>query len=174
ERAEVVARGRAFAEDFLAADIDLDAVFHARLRDARRRQDKLGASDVATHISLPALSAPAAGPAIAPTIVEPLGRVDEVFQALVLGTRDYVQKSGFKRIVLGLSGGIDSALVAAIAVAALGRENVVGVTMPSPYSSSGTRNDAQRVAKNLGIEFMKLPITGVFKQFKHTLAEAFK
>ena len=174
ERAEVVARGRAFAEDFLAADIDLDAVFHARLRDARRRQDKLGAGDVATHISLPALSTPAAAPAIAPTIVEPLGRVDEVFQALVLGTRDYVQKSGFKRIVLGLSGGIDSALVAAIAVDALGRENVVGVTMPSPYSSSGTRNDAQRLAKNLGIEFMKLPITGVFKQFKHTLAEAFK
>ena len=79
-----------------------------------------------------------------------LDKVDSGFQALVVGTRDYVQKTGFKRVVIGLSGGIDSALVAAVAVEALGRENVVGVTMPSPYSSSGTRNDARRVAKNLG------------------------
>ena len=173
ERAEVVARGRAFVEDFVVADLDLDSVFHARLRDSRRRQDKLGADDATTRVSLPALT-PAAAPSITPGMAEPLDRVDEVFQALVLGTRDYVRKSGFKRVVIGLSGGIDSALVAAIAVAALGRENVVGVTMPSPYSSAGTRNDAQRLAKNLGIEFMKLPITGVFKQFKHALAEPFK
>ena len=173
ERAEVVARGRAFAEDFVVADLDLDSVFHARLRDSRRRQDKLGADDRTPRFSLPTLTPPAAPP-VTPTIVEPLERVDEVYQALVLGTRDYVQKSGFKRVVIGLSGGIDSALVAAIAVSALGHENVIGVTMPSPYSSSGTRNDAQRLAKNLGIEFMKLPITGVFKQFKGTLAKAFK
>ena len=85
-----------------------------------------------------------------------------------------MQKTGFKRVVIGLSGGIDSALVAAIAVEALGRENVVGVTMPSPYSSSGTRNDARRLAKNLGIEFLRLPITSVFNQFKRVLAQAFK
>jgi NAD+ synthase (glutamine-hydrolysing) len=174
ERAECVARGRAFAEDFVVADLDLDAVFHARLRDARRRQETLGADERATRVVLPALPARAETPAITPTIVEPLGMVDEVYQALVLGTRDYVQKSGFKRVVIGLSGGIDSALVAAIAVEALGRENVVGVTMPSPYSSAGTRSDAQRLAKNLGIEFMKLPITGVFKQFEHALAQPFK
>jgi NAD+ synthase (glutamine-hydrolysing) len=173
ERAECVARGRAFAEDFVVADLDLDAVFHARLRDARRRQEKLGADERASRVVLKDLPTPAAPP-ITPTIVEPLGPVDEVFQALVLGTRDYVQKSGFKRVVIGLSGGIDSALVAAIAVEALGRENVVGVTMPSPYSSAGTRNDARRLAKNLGIEFSKLPITGVFKQFKRALAQAFK
>jgi len=77
-------------------------------------------------------------------------------------------------VVIGLSGGIDSALVAAVAVEALGRENVVGVTMPSPYSSSGTRNDAQRLAKNLGIELLRLPITSVFKQFKRVLAQPFK
>jgi NAD+ synthase (glutamine-hydrolysing) len=174
ERAECVARGRAFAEDFVVADVDLDAVFHARLRDARRRQEKFGAHEATTRVVLPALPTPAAVPAITPTIVEPLGRVDEVFQALVVGTRDYVQKSGFKRVVIGLSGGIDSALVAAVAVEALGRENVVGVTMPSPYSSAGTRSDAQRLAKNLGIEFMKLPITGVFQQFKRALAQPFK
>jgi NAD+ synthase (glutamine-hydrolysing) len=103
-----------------------------------------------------------------------LERVDEVFQALVTGTRDYVRKNGFKRVVIGLSGGIDSSLVAAIAVEALGRENVAGVTMPSPYSSRGTRDDAQRLAKNLGIEFLRLPITPVFTAFKRTLAEPFK
>jgi NAD+ synthase (glutamine-hydrolysing) len=174
EQGTCVARGRAFVEDFVVADVDLDAVFHARLRDARRRQEKLRAPETTTRIVLPALPAPAAAPAMAPTLATPLGRVDEVFQALVLGTRDYVRKSGFERVVIGLSGGIDSALVAAIAVEALGRDHVVGVTMPSPYSSAGTRSDAQRVAKNLGIEFMKLPITGVFQRFKRALAQPFK
>jgi NAD+ synthase (glutamine-hydrolysing) len=174
ERGECVARGRAFDEDFVAADIDLDAVFHARLRDARRRQEKLGAHEATTRVILLPLAPPASVPAITPQLVEPLSAVDEVFQALVVGTCDYVQKSGFKRVVIGLSGGIDSALVAAIAVEALGRENVIGVTMPSPFSSSGTRNDARRVAKNLGIEFMRLPITSVFNQFKRALAAPFK
>jgi len=174
QKGEVVARARSFAEDFLAADVDLDAVFHARLQDARRRQEKLGAGDAVTRVVLPALPAPASAPPVTPAIVPRLERVDEVFQALVLGTHDYVRKSGFTRVVIGLSGGIDSALVAAIAVEALGRDNVVGVTMPSPYSSSGTRNDARRLAKNLGIEFSKIPITGVFQRFKGALAESFK
>jgi NAD+ synthase (glutamine-hydrolysing) len=85
-----------------------------------------------------------------------------------------VRKNGFKRVVIGLSGGIDSSLVAAIAAEGLGRENVTGVTMPSPYSSRGTRDDARRLAKNLGIEFLRLPITPVFAAFKRTLAEPFK
>jgi NAD+ synthase (glutamine-hydrolysing) len=175
ERAECVARGRAFAEDFVVADLDLDAVFHARLRDARRRQEKLGAGEAATRVVLPAWPASAtAPPPVTSTIAPRLTPVDEVLQALVVGTRDYVQKNGFKRVVIGLSGGIDSAVVAAIAVEALGRENVVGVTMPSPYSSSGTRADARRLAKNLGIEFVRLPISGVFKQFKRALAQPFK
>src|SRR5205814_1261164 len=105
---------------------------------------------------------------------EPLPRVDEVFQALVLGTRDYVRKIGFKRVVIGLSGGIDSALVAAVAAEGLGRENVTGVTMPSPFSARGTRDDARRLAKNLGIEFLRLPITPVFKGFLKSLAQPFK
>jgi NAD+ synthase (glutamine-hydrolysing) len=174
ERGQCVARGRAFAEDFVVADVDLDAVFHARLRDARRRQDKLDAHTGTTRIALPALPSPATVPAVEPHLAPPLTPVDEVFQALVVGTRDYVRKTGFKRVVIGLSGGIDSALVAAVAVEALGRENVVGVTMPSPYSSAGTRQDARRLAKNLGIEFLRLPITGVFKQFKRALAQPFK
>ena len=113
-------------------------------------------------------------PAVHAQLAQPLASVDEVFQALVLGTRDYVRKNGFKRVVIGLSGGIDSSLVAAIAVEALGRENVTGVTMPSPFSSRGTRDDARRLAKNLSIEFMQLPITPVFKGFLKALAEPFK
>jgi NAD+ synthase (glutamine-hydrolysing) len=174
EHGECVARGRAFGEDFVVADLDLDAVFHARLQDARRRQEKLDTQTAVTRVVLPALPRPSDLPLVEPRLTPLLDPVDEVLQALVLGTRDYVRKNGFKRVVIGLSGGIDSALVAAVAVEALGRENVVGVTMPSPYSSAGTRQDARRVAKNLGIEFLRLPITGVFRQFKRALAQPFK
>ena len=173
ERGETVARGRQFAEDFVVADLDLDGVFHARLRDSRRRKEKLDAAQTPRRglTSLPAPPAPALPPREVPS---PLAPVDEVFHALVLGTHDYVRKNGFKHVVIGLSGGIDSALVAAIAVEALGRENVTGVTMPSPYSSGGTRRDAKRLARNLGIDFQTLPITPVFTGFKKTLAAPFK
>jgi NAD+ synthase (glutamine-hydrolysing) len=172
ERGEPVARGRQFAEDFVVADLDLDAVFHARLHDSRRRKEKQAAAPVARTVLRPVPALPT--PPVAPREVMPLPRVDEVYEALVLGTRDYVRKNGFTHVVIGLSGGIDSSLVAAIAVEALGNENVSGVTMPSPYSSSGTRSDARRLARNLGIEFRSLPITPVFKAFKRTLAAPFK
>jgi NAD+ synthase (glutamine-hydrolysing) len=172
ERGEPVARGRQFAEDFVVADLDLDAVFHARLHDSRRRKEKRGAAEV-PRLALSPRPAPAPAP-LPPRDVVPLAPVAEVYEALVLGTRDYVRKNGFKHVVIGLSGGIDSSLVAAIAVEALGKENVTGVTMPSPYSSSGTRDDAKRLAKNLGIDFLTLPITPVFKHFKKTLEAPFK
>ena len=175
ERGEVVARGKPFEEDLVLVDLDLDAVFRARLHDSRRRKEKREAPGTVTRVRLPALPGPAP---VAPALPErqeiTLGPIAEVFQALVLGTRDYVGKNGFKHVVIGLSGGIDSSLVAAIAVEALGRENVTGVTMPSPYSSAGTRRDARRLARNLGIEFMTLPITGVFRAYLRTLAGAFK
>jgi NAD+ synthase (glutamine-hydrolysing) len=170
---EVVARGRQFVEEMVTADLDLDAVFRARLQDSRRRKETLDVAD-GPRISLPPLAARATAPALTPPVAEPLPRVEEVFHALVLGTRDYVTKSGFKHVVIGLSGGIDSSLVAAIAAEALGRENVTGVTMPSPYSSRGTRDDARRLAKSLGIEFLRLPITPVFSAFKRALAAPFK
>ena len=170
---ETLARGRQFVEELVTADIDLDAVFRARMQDSRRRKETLDATR-APVISVPGLRERPEAPPISVPLVEPLPRVDEVFQALVLGTRDYVRKNGFKRVVIGLSGGIDSSLVAAVAVEALGRENVTGVTMPSPFSSRGTRDDAQRLAKNLGIEFMRVPITPVFKGFLKSLAEPFK
>jgi NAD+ synthase (glutamine-hydrolysing) len=131
QHGEVVARGRAFEEDLVVADLDLDAVFTARLHDSRRRRAKLQALGPVLRVSLPPLPAPAAVD-LEPREVRPLERVEEIFRALVLATRDYVQKNGFKHVVIGLSGGIDSSLVAAIAVEALGREHVTGVAMPSP------------------------------------------
>src|ERR1700690_2154664 len=98
---------------------------------------------------------------------------EAAFGALVIGTRDYVRKCGFRKVAIGLSGGIDSALVAAIAVEALGAQNVTGVAMPGPYSSEGSCRDAKQLAENLGIEFLTLPITEAFATYRHTLAGTF-
>ena len=174
ERGELVARGRQFEDDFVVADLDLEAVFRARLHDSRRRKEKLRADGAASRVVLPALAAPPEAPPPAVPEVTPLERVEEVYRALVLGTRDYVWKNGFKHVVIGLSGGIDSSLVAAVAVEALGRENVTGVTMPSTYTSGGTRRDSERLAKNLGIEFLSIPITPVLNAYRRALAKAFK
>lgn len=97
-----------------------------------------------------------------------------VYAALVLGTRDYVRKCGFKQVIIGLSGGIDSALTAVIAVDAIGKENVIGVGMPGPYSSEGSIGDARELAKNLGIRFEVLKISGIFEDYKSTLRDVFK
>jgi NAD+ synthase (glutamine-hydrolysing) len=96
-----------------------------------------------------------------------------IFDALVTGTRDYVLKCGFSKAILGLSGGIDSALVAAIAVEALGKENVLGIGMPSPYSSQGSIDDSRHLAENLGIRFEMIGISGLFEQFNEALAPMF-
>jgi NAD+ synthase (glutamine-hydrolysing) len=173
EKGECVARGRAFEEDLVIADIDLDQVFRARLHDSRRRKEKLQADASTRRISLPALT-PREKAKLPVHEVEALEPVEEIYRALVLGTRDYVTKNGFKHVVIGLSGGIDSSIVAAVAVDALGAANVTGVTMPSPFSSTGTRNDAVRLAKNLGIDLLRVPITSVLKAYKRVLAGAFK
>jgi NAD+ synthetase len=97
----------------------------------------------------------------------------DLFEALSLGLRDYLTKCNFKSAVLGLSGGIDSAVVAAVAVNALGAKNVVGASMPSPYSSQGSIDDALALAKNLGIECLQIPIANAFAAFKAQFAEVF-
>jgi NAD+ synthase (glutamine-hydrolysing) len=97
----------------------------------------------------------------------------EVYRALVLGTRDYVQKNGFKKVVIGLSGGIDSTIVATIAVDALGVDNVIGVSMPSHFSSEGSKDDARKLAENLKIQLLSISIEDVYKVYMKTLSQPF-
>jgi len=104
---------------------------------------------------------------------QPPTEIAYAYEALLTGTADYVRKCGFKKVLIGLSGGIDSSVVACIAVHALGAENVLGVSMPGPFSSAGSKNDAAGLAKNLGIHFVTLPITDVFEEYKLALAPAF-
>jgi len=104
---------------------------------------------------------------------QPPTEIAYAYEALLTGTADYVRKCGFKKVLVGLSGGIDSAVVAAIAVDALGAENVLGVSMPGPFSSAGSKSDAAILAKNLGIQVITLPITDVFAEYKRALAPAF-
>jgi NAD+ synthase (glutamine-hydrolysing) len=105
---------------------------------------------------------------------QPSNELEVIYLALVCGTRDYVRKCGFRKVVMGLSGGIDSAVVACLAVAAVGHENVLGVAMPGPYSSEGSLRDARKVAENLGIDFLVLPISDIFEVYRKTLQPAFQ
>ena len=99
--------------------------------------------------------------------------LEAAYKALVCGTRDYVRKCGFSKVVVGLSGGVDSALVVTVAVDAVGAENVLGVGMPGPYSSEGSLRDARQIAENLGVEFIVLPIAGVFDEYLQVLDPVF-
>ncbi|HLI90848.1 MAG TPA: NAD+ synthase [Ktedonobacteraceae bacterium] len=170
EQGKLIARARQFAEDMLIVDLDTAAVFRARLHDTRRRQERLSMIEENTPIitvDTRPLTAPSVNnhvPLGAPQRIEPrMERLREIYSALVLGTGDYVRKNGFKRVIVGLSGGIDSSLVAVIAVDALGAENVTGVSMPSGYSSEGSKTDAQQLAENLGIEYLTIPIEETFR-----------
>ena len=106
--------------------------------------------------------------------MSPPEKADEVYKALVLGTRDYLRKNGFHKAVIGLSGGIDSALTSAIAVDALGKKNVVGVSMPSMITSEETREDTEKLVKNLGVELIEIPIKDSFDLYMKTFSDVFK
>ncbi|MCB9078428.1 MAG: NAD+ synthase [Anaerolineaceae bacterium] len=176
ERGRVLARAKSFEEDFLVADLNVGNVFRQRLRDPRRRKVALTEIYAEAFEKIPlAPVAPPANPvaSAAPEIVTPLEPVAEVYHALVLATRDYVHKNGFSKICLGLSGGIDSTLVAAVAADALGPENVVGVSMPSRYSSDHSKTDAQQLAENLGIGYQVIAIEPVYQAYLNILADAF-
>lgn len=181
EQGEILARAKQFSEDFLVADIDLVGIVRARLHDPRRRQDKQGlgiAGQGLDGVKVKVVALPfepaEPKPAIAPRIEVPLPRTAEVYWALVLGTRDYLHKNGMRDAVVGLSGGIDSSLTCCIAVDALGREHVTGVAMPGPYSSQHSLEDAETLARNLGIRFLVIPIAGVFEAFLRALSEVFR
>ena len=166
---ELIARAPAFEEALLVVDVELEMAFRRRLHDPRRRKH----TGEAGHLRIPiggraGGARPGLGP---PLIAERLSAEAEVYRALVLGTRDYVRKNGFEKVVIGLSGGVDSSLVAAIAADALGRENVIGVYMPSRYSSAQSERDAAALARNLGIELRTIPIEPAVQAYERMLAE---
>jgi len=173
ENGDLITRGKQFEEDLIVVDLDTEAVFRQRLHDPRRRQQKLSAAPATDVIAL-ASRTRTPRPVSASVHREPLPDVAEIYQALTVGTRDYVRKNGFKKVVLGLSGGIDSALTACIAVDALGKENVVGVLMPSEFSSQGSIEDSEQLGKELGIELMTIPIGDVLHSFISALKTSFK
>ena len=174
---EKLAQGAFFREEMVVADLDVESVFRSRLRDPRPRKENpamLGEIGKARTIEVsgfepkPYPDLPRVVPSVSLTAEE------EVYQALVLGTRDYVLKSGFSKTLVGLSGGIDSALTSVIAADALGPENVIGVTMPSRYSSEGSVADSEQLAKNLGIQIWNLPIERAHTAFTEMLDPHFE
>jgi NAD+ synthase (glutamine-hydrolysing) len=165
ERGETVARGTQFAEQLLVCDVDLPPS-----GQERRPAEVPGGMDAPVLAGLGVLEPDSRVPAELP---EPLPEEAEIYEALKLGLRDYVDKNGFKRVVLALSGGIDSALVALIAADALGGERVTCVVMPSPHSSEETQSDARRIASNLGVEVLEIPIAEAMDAYGDLLEEPF-
>ena len=177
ERGEVIARASGFKEELLVVDISPGRVFRSRLHDPRKRKEKEAfwlESKQAEVIEI-TMQEPSrdSRPRITPKVEKILGVEEEVFRALVLGTRDYVTKNDFKKVVIGLSGGIDSSLVAVIAVEALGKENVIGVSMPSRYTSSGSITDAEKLSENIGIELITVPIEKPFSAYLDMVSQVF-
>jgi len=177
EKGDIVARGKQFEEDFIVADLDMESVFRSQLHESRRRKETPWVMEKlaeAIKIEVSSEYSTIDRPPLVPRQMERLDELAEIYQALVLGTRDYVRKNGFEKVAIGLSGGIDSSLVAVLAVDALGADNVIGVSMPSRYSSPDSISDAEALARNLGIEFKVISIEKAFSSYLETLAEPFK
>ena len=174
DEGEVLARAPGFEEALLVVDVDPTAAIGRRLSETRRRALAREQESPPTP-TVVELAMQVQGPVVPVPEVTPFaGELDAMRLALVLGLRDYVEKNGFKEIVIGLSGGIDSALTAALAVEALGADRVHGVSMPSRFSSEGTRADAQRLAESLGIDFRELPIERIVGAFEDVLTSSFE
>jgi NAD+ synthase (glutamine-hydrolysing) len=167
---QLVARAHQMREELLVVDLELDAVYRKRLLDPRGRPtDPMLPTVVISEVSQ-AANADRIEPALAP-LLDPVG---ELYEALVLGTRDYVHKNGFSDVVIGLSGGIDSTLVACVAADALGAEHVHGVSMPSRYSSQHSVDDAVTLAAHLGVEHRTISIEPAFAAMLDMLAPSFE
>jgi NAD+ synthase (glutamine-hydrolysing) len=170
---EVIARGKAFEEDLIVADLNMEAVARAR----RTGRKKLLPRRVASAVEVCAAPLPSVQKTrvrVVPDVAAILDPLEEVYRALTLGVRDYVRKNGFTRAVIGLSGGMDSALTAVLAVDALGAENVWGLFMPSPYTSQESHEDVAELGKRLAISVRTIPITTMFDTYRHALAETFE
>src|SRR4051812_38988141 len=169
----VVARAPQFAEALVVASVDLQSASTARLRETRLRPPARAVLPELRQIGRFERAEREAVDEIGGAVADLLDPESEVYAALVLGVRDYVEKNGFEHVVLGLSGGIDSTLVALVAVDALGPKRVTFVTMPSRYSSEGTRSDAKVLADNLGVRCIEIPIGPAMDVYDEMLADVF-
>ncbi len=174
---EEVTRGRQFEEDLVVADLEVGAVFRSRVRDSRPISERPGnLDDVGKAVLVDVSDAPVRSRRALRAAARPqaLDGAAEVYAALVLGTRDYVRKTGFEQVYVALSGGIDSSVVATVAADALGPENVVGMAMPSRYSSEGSVLDARGLAEALGLTLWEIPIEGPFSAYLEALEPRFR
>ena len=176
---DLVAASGQFVEDLLIVDLDVQSVFRSRLREPRPRKEnpesltEIGNSKLIRVSDWDGTNAPV-GETATGVFGDVYDGAEEIYEALVMGTRDYVRKCGFSKVLVALSGGIDSSLVAAVGVDALGSENVVGVSMPSEFSSEGSIVDAKLLAQNLGIDIWTIPIEQTFGSFMNSLAPRFE
>jgi len=161
-KGKFLAAGKQFEEDLVVADLEVPAAV------------KVSKNAKVKNIVIDKIYSRPSRLPIKGRITKKMGRIEEIYQALVLGTRDYVQKNGFKKVVIGLSGGIDSSLVAAVACDALGNKNVIGVTMPSKFTSRETRKDAHILADRLGMRVLEIPIGPIHTVYLQALHNEFK
>jgi len=173
EEGRIVARAPSFEEALLIVDVDSTTAVGRRLRDARRRALARARREMPNPPVIDIPDRESRGELPKPVVASPLDELEQMRLALELGLRDYVQKNDFREVVLGVSGGIDSALTAALAAEALGPEHVVCASMPSRYSSEGTQADAQRLAETLGARYIEIPIEPIVDAVGAALAEAF-
>ena len=171
----IIMRGKQFREELLTADIEIKKT---RRRVSQTDKKELHAlmqkGEIIEKIKVSSGAVKGQKPKLKSYKNVWMPALEEVYNALLLGTKDYVQKNGFHHVVIGLSGGIDSALVAAIAVDALGKEKVRGLYMPSPYTSQESFEDAHALAGNLDIKILTVPIDDIYKTYLNTLSETFK
>jgi len=171
----LVARLKGFEPDFQVMDINVSAVFRDRLKDIRRREvTHVTPPYEIRHIELEEKPAPPRAEKAVPVIVSLDEKNAEIYKALVIGTRDYILKNNFDKVLIAISGGIDSALVAAIAVDALGPEKVTGIYLPTKFSADISGTDAQKLADNLGITLHNLSIQDIFENYLEKLEPLFK
>ena len=170
-----VARAAQFQEELLVADLDVERVFHHRLRAPLDRKETASTLEAIGRTEQVHVSdyQPPEREALPERLAEPLDPVGEVYHALVLGTRDYVRKNGFRKVLVSLSGGIDSSITCVIAVDALGAENVEGISMPSRYSSEGSVTDSEAMAAALGVPIRIVPIESVHGAMEEALHPIF-
>ncbi len=172
-RGQLMVRGKAFEEDLLLTDLHIPCEVDTQPKSVPTilpSQKRVGIS----FIRIPWKSShPKAGAPLDDTLLSSMTEPEEIYRALVLGVRDYARKNLFSQVLVGISGGIDSALTALIARDALGASKVVGVMMPSPYTSSASKQDSKALAKRLGITLLNLPITAIFKTFLRQLSPLF-